>query len=79
MSIRSFEKRQYILGNLQGHVHVRGCVHTQSCVYAKERVKKALISHLQKSLQALSKQEVKAKRDVEGACQSTENIQKHKH
>lgn len=66
MSIGSFKKLQYILGNLQGHMHVQGCVPRQSCAYwyAQERAKKTLIYCVEMNLQALSKQEGKAKTDV---------------
>lgn len=60
---RGFEKFQYILGNLEAHVHAQGSTHGRSCVYGQEKPENAIIFNHG----ALHKQEVRVKAELSDA------------
>ena len=60
MSVEDFEKFQHITGNLDCHLHEKGCTHTQ------ERSENVLIFHFWLTL-SLHKQEVKTKAELSTA------------
>lgn len=71
MSIVRFENLRYILGDLEGYMHVQGCVH------APEKNMEGPILLLLAQLETLCKHQVKTKADIK--FQSVEGTSKHKH
>ena len=63
------KKPRHISGSLESHVHVYGCVHTQGCTHAQERPENPLTD-----LEALCKQEEKAKAELSTAWLNVEGI-----
>ena len=72
MSVEDFEKFQHITGNLDCHLHEKGCTHTQ------ERSENVLIFHFWLTL-SLHKQEVKTKAKLSAVWLNLEAMLQHIH